>query len=168
MIVLVRRGELFSLSLAPSRALEPLGCVGDLGWCHPNKLILPCPVSLLLSRFHFLCRYNIRFTLWAFDWQQPSRVTAVCHAMHDGAPFAAVCIRAHIVQRTFLTAVCRCPTGCHVHNVSSYFPLVASFLFSCHVTYFACFGATVAEHLHTAALCTCSGSGRRFWAQTER
>ena len=29
-------------------------------------------------------RYNVRFTLWAFDWQQPYRVTAVCHLSADG------------------------------------------------------------------------------------
>jgi len=32
--------------------LEPLGCLGDLGW------------------------YNIRFTLWALNWQMPREVTA--------------------------------------------------------------------------------------------
>jgi predicted dehydrogenase len=32
-------------------ALEPLGCLGDLGW------------------------YNIRFTLWTMQWQMPHRVT---------------------------------------------------------------------------------------------
>ena len=41
--------------------LEPLGCLGDLGW------------------------YNIRFTLWALGWQKPSRVTAKCHRWMGGA-----------------------------------------------------------------------------------
>lgn len=37
-------------------ALEPAGCLGDLGW------------------------YNLRFTLWAFDWRLPARVTGLIHS----------------------------------------------------------------------------------------
>jgi predicted dehydrogenase len=45
-------------------ALEPLGCLGDLGW------------------------YNIRFSLWAMKYQMPERVTGKLIAANaDGVPF---------------------------------------------------------------------------------
>ena len=43
--------EFMQSNIRVQRQLEPLGCLGDLGW------------------------YNIRFTLWAMDWQMPDVVT---------------------------------------------------------------------------------------------
>lgn len=43
--------EFFSGNIRTHGALEPLGCLGDLGW------------------------YCIRFALWAMDWQMPQKVT---------------------------------------------------------------------------------------------
>lgn len=44
-------------------ALEPMGCLGDLGW------------------------YTVRMSLWALGWKRPERVTAWCHRWigRDGA-----------------------------------------------------------------------------------
>ena len=42
--------EFFASNIRAQSDLEPLGCLGDLGW------------------------YNIRFTLWAMNWQLPGRV----------------------------------------------------------------------------------------------
>ncbi len=42
--------EFFATNIRAHNQLEPLGCLGDLGW------------------------YNIRFTLWVMDWKLPTRV----------------------------------------------------------------------------------------------
>lgn len=45
--------------------LEPLGCLGDLGW------------------------YCVRFTLWAMNWQMPSRITGqILSSFDNGVPSA--------------------------------------------------------------------------------
>ncbi len=44
-------GDFQNANIRSSAALEPLGCLGDLGW------------------------YNIRFTLWAMNWKLPLQVT---------------------------------------------------------------------------------------------
>jgi predicted dehydrogenase len=44
-------GNFFRASIRTDGALEPAGCLGDLGW------------------------YNIRFSLWAMNWQLPHTVT---------------------------------------------------------------------------------------------
>ncbi len=43
--------EFFTTDIRTHAALEPLGCLGDLGW------------------------YCVRFALWALNWQMPARVT---------------------------------------------------------------------------------------------
>jgi predicted dehydrogenase len=48
--------------------LEPLGCLGDLGW------------------------YNARFALWAFDYQMPLKVSALVHKSVDGVPIDISCM----------------------------------------------------------------------------
>jgi predicted dehydrogenase len=44
-------GEAFAGNIRANAQLEPFGCLGDLGW------------------------YNIRFTLWAMQWELPARVS---------------------------------------------------------------------------------------------
>lgn len=58
--------EFFSSNIRGNGRLEPLGCLGDLGW------------------------YCIRFTLWAMDWQMPREVTARAHSEVDAQGCAAV------------------------------------------------------------------------------
>jgi predicted dehydrogenase len=48
----IGRENFFSDNIRANAALEPAGCLGDLGW------------------------YNIRFILWALNWQLPSEVSA--------------------------------------------------------------------------------------------
>jgi predicted dehydrogenase len=50
--------EFFQSNIRASSELEPLGCLGDLGW------------------------YNIRFTLWVMGWQLPARVRGRMLAQH--------------------------------------------------------------------------------------
>jgi predicted dehydrogenase len=50
--------EFLAQNIRVSSQLEPLGCLGDLGW------------------------YNIRFTLWAMNWRLPERVTGRLLAQH--------------------------------------------------------------------------------------
>jgi predicted dehydrogenase len=50
--------EFFAGNIRTHGNLEPLGCLGDLGW------------------------YNIRFTLWAMNWKLPVRVTGHILAEH--------------------------------------------------------------------------------------
>jgi predicted dehydrogenase len=50
--------EFFQKNIRVSHELEPLGCLGDLGW------------------------YNIRFILWAMNFQLPQRVTGHLLATH--------------------------------------------------------------------------------------
>jgi len=50
--------EFFGSNIRTSSDLEPLGCLGDLGW------------------------YNIRFTLWAMNWQLPEKVCGHMLAEH--------------------------------------------------------------------------------------
>jgi predicted dehydrogenase len=50
--------EFFESNIRTSSDLEPLGCLGDLGW------------------------YNIRFTLWAMNWQLPEKVCGHMLAEH--------------------------------------------------------------------------------------
>lgn len=53
-------------NIRSQRALEPLGAIGDLAW------------------------YNVRFTLWAFDYDAPLRVSCHVHATSaDGGSLAA-------------------------------------------------------------------------------
>ena len=49
-------------NIRANSALEPLGCLGDLGW------------------------YCIRFSLWAMDWQMPLRVRGTILSDGDGPP----------------------------------------------------------------------------------
>jgi predicted dehydrogenase len=49
-------------NIRANRALEPLGCLGDLGW------------------------YCIRFSLWAMHWQMPLRVRGSVLSGGDGPP----------------------------------------------------------------------------------
>ncbi|MBX9626679.1 MAG: Gfo/Idh/MocA family oxidoreductase [Gemmataceae bacterium] len=59
--------EFFGGNIRTSTALEPLGCLGDLGW------------------------YNVRFTLWVMNYGLPERVAGRTLAAHNGVPteFAA-------------------------------------------------------------------------------
>jgi predicted dehydrogenase len=50
--------EFFARNIRAHSQLEPLGCLGDLGW------------------------YNIRFTLWVMDWKLPQRVAGHMLAEH--------------------------------------------------------------------------------------
>jgi len=50
--------EFFTSNIRADGRLEPLGCLGDLGW------------------------YNIRFILWAMNWELPARVTGRILAEH--------------------------------------------------------------------------------------
>ena len=50
--------EFFASNIRTRSELEPLGCLGDLGW------------------------YNIRFTLWAMNWKLPARVSGHMLAEH--------------------------------------------------------------------------------------
>ncbi len=50
--------EFFAGNIRTHGNLEPLGCLGDLGW------------------------YNLRFTLWAMNWKLPARVTGHMLAEH--------------------------------------------------------------------------------------
>ena len=50
--------EFFASNIRTHGQLEPLGCLGDLGW------------------------YNIRFTLWAMNWELPARVAGHILAEH--------------------------------------------------------------------------------------
>jgi predicted dehydrogenase len=50
--------DFFASNIRTSGLLEPLGCLGDLGW------------------------YNIRFTLWAMNWALPAKVTGRILAEH--------------------------------------------------------------------------------------
>ncbi len=50
--------EFLANNIRVSSELEPLGCLGDLGW------------------------YNIRFSLWAMNWKLPERVTGRLLARH--------------------------------------------------------------------------------------
>ena len=54
--------EFFRDNIRASGALEPLGCLGDLGW------------------------YNVRFSLWALKYQPPERVSGRVLAAHNGVP----------------------------------------------------------------------------------
>jgi len=47
--------QFFQHDIRTRSDLEPLGCLGDLGW------------------------YNIRFTLWAMNWELPARVAGQCN-----------------------------------------------------------------------------------------
>ena len=51
-------GEFFANNIRTHSGLEPLGCLGDLGW------------------------YNIRFTLWAMNWELPAKVAGHILAEH--------------------------------------------------------------------------------------
>jgi predicted dehydrogenase len=53
--------EFFASNIRAHGQLEPLGCLGDLGW------------------------YNIRFTLWAMNWQLPKGVSGHMLAEHRRA-----------------------------------------------------------------------------------
>jgi predicted dehydrogenase len=50
--------EFFEQDIRTNSELEPLGCLGDLGW------------------------YNIRFTLWVMNWQMPTKVCGHLLAEH--------------------------------------------------------------------------------------
>ena len=50
--------EFFANNIRTHSGLEPLGCLGDLGW------------------------YNIRFTLWVMNWELPAKVTGHILAEH--------------------------------------------------------------------------------------
>jgi predicted dehydrogenase len=56
--------EFFAANIRTDSRLEPLGCLGDLGW------------------------YNLRFTLWALGWQMPSAVSGHVLGQHHrpGSP----------------------------------------------------------------------------------
>lgn len=54
--------EFFQSNIRAAGALEPLGCLGDLGW------------------------YNVRFTLWAMKYVLPERVIGHQVAAHNGVP----------------------------------------------------------------------------------
>jgi predicted dehydrogenase len=53
--------EFFGTNIRTLAGLEPLGCLGDLGW------------------------YCIRFSLWAMNWQMPREVTGRILSSHGGA-----------------------------------------------------------------------------------
>ena len=57
--------EFFASNIRANSQLEPLGCLGDLGW------------------------YNIRLTLWLTDWQLPERVTGRLLTQTDRADSSA-------------------------------------------------------------------------------
>jgi predicted dehydrogenase len=52
--------DFFAINIRTRGSLEPLGCLGDLGW------------------------YNIRFTLWAMNWELPTRVAG--HLLSEHGP----------------------------------------------------------------------------------
>jgi predicted dehydrogenase len=54
--------EFFDGNIRADGALEPAGCLGDLGW------------------------YSIRFTLWAMNWQMPDSVSGRIHAASETRP----------------------------------------------------------------------------------
>jgi predicted dehydrogenase len=54
--------DFFQSNIRATTALEPLGCLGDLGW------------------------YNVRFSLWAMKYALPERVIGHLIAAHDGVP----------------------------------------------------------------------------------
>ncbi|MBU6408809.1 MAG: Gfo/Idh/MocA family oxidoreductase [Verrucomicrobia bacterium] len=54
--------DFLASNIRVNNALEPLGCLGDLGW------------------------YCVRFILWALDWEMPSRVDAEMIASAGRAP----------------------------------------------------------------------------------
>jgi predicted dehydrogenase len=54
-------GEFFTSNIRSHGQLEPLGCLGDLGW------------------------YNIRFALWVMNWELPVRVSGHILAEHRRA-----------------------------------------------------------------------------------
>jgi predicted dehydrogenase len=56
--------EFFTTNIRLNSALEPLGCLGDLGW------------------------YCIRFSLWAMKWQMPRQVAGLTLAQVNGVPTA--------------------------------------------------------------------------------
>ncbi len=58
--------EFFATDIRTHSALEPLGCLGDLGW------------------------YCVRFALWALNWQMPTRVTGriLSEVRRRGSPAA--------------------------------------------------------------------------------
>ena len=56
--------EFFTTNIRLKPSLEPLGCLGDLGW------------------------YCIRFSIWAMRWQLPKQVTGVTIQHIDGVPTA--------------------------------------------------------------------------------
>jgi len=59
--------EFLQQNIRVNQQLEPLGCLGDLGW------------------------YNLRFALWAMDYQLPRQVSGrILSAIHDPASSAAV------------------------------------------------------------------------------
>lgn len=60
-------GESFNNNIRANGELEPLGCLGDLGW------------------------YCIRFTLWAMNWELPTRVIGHLLAEHR-APESSVAV----------------------------------------------------------------------------
>jgi predicted dehydrogenase len=53
-------GDFLTANIRASNTLEPLGCLGDLGW------------------------YNVRFSLWAMNEELPDRVTGHMLAQHAG------------------------------------------------------------------------------------
>lgn len=55
-------GEFLTKNIRAQAALEPVGCLGDLGW------------------------YNLRFCLWAMNYRLPERVTGRTLVDHRGVP----------------------------------------------------------------------------------
>lgn len=56
--------DFFAQNIRVNHALEPLGCLGDLGW------------------------YGVRLSLWVMQWQMPQRVAGRILAEKDGVPTA--------------------------------------------------------------------------------
>ena len=58
--------DFFAENIRIRSEMEPFGCLGDLGW------------------------YNIRFSLWAMNWQMPSKVVGhvLAEHQHPGSPAA--------------------------------------------------------------------------------
>lgn len=56
--------EFFAKNIRVSQALEPLGCLGDLGW------------------------YSVRFSLWVMRWLMPRQVSGRILSESDGVPTA--------------------------------------------------------------------------------
>ena len=111
--------EFFTSNIRATNALEPLGCLGDLGW------------------------YNVRFSLFAMNYALPERVIGHLIAAHDGVPteFSAELFFANGVTASFYCSFrTELQQWAHVSGTKGSLS-VADFV----LPYFACESAFVAD-----------------------